>query len=152
MFTLPELGYSYDALAPHIDAKTMEIHHTKHHQGYIDKLNTALEGTEFAEKSLDEVIQSIDLMPEEIRNAVRNNAGGHWNHSFFWKVMTPESNEPSEDFKKVIAGSFGGMDAFKKTFANAAMGVFGSGRAWVVKSHDHLEIITTPNQNNPLMQ
>lgn len=152
MFTLPELPYAYDALEPHIDAKTMEIHHTKHHQAYIDKLNTALEGTEFAEKPLEELLQSIDILPESIRGAVRNHGGGHWNHSFFWKIMSPEKTEPSEEFKKVIAGSFWGMDAFKKTFADAALGVFGSWRAWVIKKYDDLEIVTTPNQNNPLMQ
>jgi len=151
VFTLPELPYAYDALEPHIDAKTMEIHHTKHHQAYIDKLNAALEGTEHAEKTLAELLQSIDILPEEIRGAVRNHGGGHRNHSFFRKIMTPEKTAPSEAFMKVIAGSFGGMDACKKTFADAAMGVFGSGRARIIKKYDDLEIVTTPNQNNPLM-
>ncbi len=151
VFTLPELPYAYDALEPHIDAKTMEIHHTKHHQIYIDKLNAAVAGTEFEEKSLEELLQSIDILPEDMRNAVRNHGGGHWNHAFFWKIMSPEKSEPSDAFKKVIAGSFGGMDAFKKTFTDAAMSVFGSGWAWVIKKHDDLEIMTTANQNNPLM-
>lgn len=150
-FTLPELPYAYDALEPHIDAKTMEIHHTKHHQTYIDKLNAALEWTEHAEKTLEELLQSIDILPENIRGAVRNHGGGHWNHSFFWKIMSPEDTQPSDEFKKVIAGSFGGMDAFKKMFTDAALGVFGSGWAWVIKKYDDLEIVTTPNQNNPLM-
>lgn len=151
VFTLPELPYAYDALEPHIDAKTMEIHHTKHHQAYIDKLNAAVEWTDHAEKSLEELLQSIDILDESIRGAVRNHGGGHWNHSFFWKIMNPEKTEPSEEFKKVIAGSFGGMEAFKKSFADAALGVFGSGRARVIKKYDDLEIVTTPNQNNPLM-
>ncbi len=150
-FTLPDLPYAYDALEPHIDAQTMEIHHSKHHQGYVNKLNAALEGTDYAEKSIEELLQSIDILPENIRTAVKNNGGGHRNHSFFRKIMSPEKTEPSEEFKKVIAGSFGGMDAFKKTFADVAAGVFGSGWAWVIKKHDDLEIVTTPNQNNPLM-
>ncbi len=150
-FTLPQLPYAYDALEPYIDAKTMEIHHTKHHQTYVDKLNAAVEGTDYAESSLEELLQSIDILPENIRGAVRNHGGGHWNHSFFWKIMSPEKTAPSEEFKKVIAGSFGGMDALKKLFSDAALGVFGSWRAWVIKKHDDLEIMTTPNQNNPMM-
>ncbi len=125
-FTLPQLPYAYDALEPYIDAKTMEIHHTKHHQTYVDKLNAAVEGTDYAESSLEELLQSIDILPENIRGAVRNHGGGHWNHSFFWKIMSPEKTAPSEEFKKVIAGSFGGMDALKKLFSDAALGVFGS--------------------------
>ena len=150
-FTLPDLPYAYDALEPHIDAKTMEIHHTKHHQTYIDKLNAALEWSEHAEKSFEELLQSIDVLPEQLRGAVRNHGWGHRNHSFFRNIMSPEKTEPSDAFKKVIAGSFGWMDAFKKMFTEAALGVFGSWRARVIKKYDDLEIVTTPNQNNPLM-
>ena len=151
-FTLPALSYAYDALEPHIDAKTMEIHHTKHHQTYVDKLNAAVAGTEFEEKTLDELLQSIDILPESVRGAVRNHGGGHWNHSFFWKIMTPGGGEMSASLLDMINTSFGSVEDFQKQFAEKAMGVFGSGRAWVIKEYDELSIVTTTNQDNPLMK
>lgn len=152
VFTLPTLSYAYDALEPHIDAKTMEIHHTKHHQTYVDKLNAALAGTEFEEKTLDELLQSIDILPETVRGAVRNHGGGHRNHSFFRKIMTPGGGEMSDNLLTMINSSFGSVEDFQKQFAEKAMGVFGSGRARVIKEYDDLSIVTTPNQDNPLMK
>lgn len=139
---LPKLPYSYDALEPYIDARTMEIHHTKHHQGYVDKLNAALEKhSELFDKPLEDLLININEVPEDIRTAVRNHGGGHLNHSFFWKIMSPEKREAPAEFAKL-----------KEEFAKAASGIFGSGWAWVVAEGGKLSIITTPNQDSPLMQ
>ncbi len=145
MFTLPPLKYSYDALEPHIDAQTMEIHHTKHHQAYVDNLNKALpENT----KSLEEILENISTYPV----VVRNNAGGHWNHSFFWEIMGPNAGgEPGGELAEEINKSFGSFEKFKEEFENAAKTRFGSGWAWLVKTSDGLKICSTPNQDNPLM-
>ncbi len=153
MFTLPDLPYAYDALEPHIDAKTMEIHHSKHHQAYVDKLNAALEGHEdLLGMDVNELIQNLDRVPEDKRTAVRNNAGGHANHSFFWQLMSPEGGaEPTGELGETIKASFGSFEDFKAKFKEAAIGRFGSGWAWLIKSDDKLEIISTPNQDSPLM-
>ncbi len=145
MFTLPQLKYSYGALEPHIDAQTMEIHHTKHHQAYVDNLNKALpENT----KSLEEILENISTYPV----VVRNNAGGHWNHSFFWEIMGPNAGgEPGGELAEEINKSFGSFEKFKEEFENAAKTRFGSGWAWLVKTSDGLKICSTPNQDNPLM-
>jgi Fe-Mn family superoxide dismutase len=145
MFELPKLKYSYDALEPYIDAQTMEIHHTKHHQAYIDNLNKALpENT----KTLEEILQNISTYPV----AVRNNAGGHWNHSFFWEIMSPSVvGEPTGELAEEIDKSFGSFEKFKEEFENAGKNRFGSGWAWLVKNSDGLKICSTPNQDNPLM-
>lgn len=142
-YELPKLPYSYDALEPYIDAKTMEIHHTKHHQGYVDKLNAALEKhPELFEKPLEDLLRNINAVPEDIRQAVINHGGGHANHSFFWKIMSPEKSEAPAEFS-----------ALKEEFASAAAGIFGSGWAWIVADEaGQLSVITTPNQNSPLMQ
>lgn len=145
MFELPKLKYSYDALEPYIDAQTMEIHHTKHHQTYVDNLNKALpENT----KSLEEILENVSTYPV----AVRNNAGGHWNHSFFWEIMSPNAGgEPTGEIAEEINKSFGSFEKFKEEFENAGKTRFGSGWAWLVKTSDGLKICSTPNQDNPLM-
>jgi Fe-Mn family superoxide dismutase len=150
MHTLPKLAYAYDALEPYIDARTMEIHHTKHHQTYIDKLNAALEGHGgLQSKSLEDLLRSLDAVPEAIRTAVRNHGGGHANHSFFWPTL--KKGVPAEgQVLEAIAARFGDLEAFKKEFANAAALVFGSGWAWLVWHQGRLEIATTPNQDSPL--
>ena len=153
-YELPKLPYGYDALEPHIDAKTMEIHYTKHHQGYVDKLNTALEGRfELENKPLEEIISNLDALPAEIKTAVRNNGGGHLNHSLFWRIMAPKgSGGPKGRILEAINAQFGSFPNFKEAFAKAAAGVFGSGWAWLAKDKDQkLLIISTPNQDNPLM-
>ena len=155
-YELPKLPYAYDALEPYIDAKTMEIHHTKHHQAYVNNLNAALEKhSEIADKPLEELLRSIDSVPEDIRTAVRNHGGGHANHSFFWTIMGPKAGgEPGGTIAKAIADSFGNFPNFKDAFSKAAAGVFGSGWAWLVadsRSADgKLTIVTTPNQDSPL--
>jgi Fe-Mn family superoxide dismutase len=152
--TLPELGYSYDALEPHIDAKTMEIHHSKHHQAYITNLNNALAGKpELEAKSLCELISDLASVPEDIRGAVRNNGGGHANHSFFWKVIAPGgAKAPSGDLAAAIDKAFGSFDAFKEAFAKAGATRFGSGWAWLVKKEDGtLAVSSTANQDSPCM-
>ena len=153
-FTLPSLPYAFNALEPHIDARTMEIHHGKHHQTYINNLNAALEGhADLQSKSLDELVKSIDSLPEAIRTAVRNNGGGHWNHSLFWEIMSPGGSQPSSELSAAIDKAFGSLDAFKEAFAKAATGRFGSGWAWLVVGSDGgLSITSTPNQDNPLME
>ncbi len=151
-YTLPELGYDYAALEPHIDAKTMEIHHTKHHQAYITKANAALEGTEFEGKAIEAILATIDQLPESIKGAVQNNGGGHANHSLFWKLLTPGGGTISEALSSKLNEDLGGMDAFKEAFSNAAATRFGSGWAWLVVSSAKLEVISTANQDSPLMQ
>lgn len=151
--TLPDLGYAYDALEPHIDARTMEIHHSKHHNAYVTKLNAALEGSGLESKSIEELVGDLASVPENIRTAVRNNGGGHANHSFFWKVLAPGgSSTPSGDLAAAIDQAFGSFDDFKKAFGDAAAGRFGSGWAWLVKKADgSVAICSTPNQDTPLM-
>ncbi len=153
-FTLPELPYSFDALEPYIDARTMEIHHGKHHGGYVNNLNAALDkAPDLAGKSLEELIASVNSLPEAIRTAVRNNGGGHWNHSFFWKIMKGSGGgEPEGDLKDAIDSAFGSFESFKSNFIKAGATRFGSGWAWLVVAEDgSLKIGSTPNQDNPLM-
>ena len=152
--TLPPLPYDYSALEPHVDARTMEIHHTKHHNGYVTNLNAALEkAPNLQDKSLEELLGNLDAVPEGIRTAVRNNGGGHWNHSMFWQIMGPNAgSEPSGKLADAIKSAFGGMDQFKEKFAAAATGRFGSGWAWLIADGGKLSIESTPNQDNPVMQ
>ncbi|WP_273445896.1 superoxide dismutase [Neolewinella agarilytica] len=149
MFELPKLPYDYDALEPHIDARTMEIHHTKHHNGYTTKLNNAIDGTDLAGKSIEDILKDVS----KHSTAVRNNGGGFYNHSLFWTVMSPNGGgKPSGDLANAIAEDLGGFDAFKDQFAAAAGSRFGSGWAWlVVGENGHLAVTSTPNQDNPLM-
>ena len=152
-FTLPPLPYAYDALEPHIDAKTMEIHHTKHHQTYVNNLNAALEkAPELQGKSLDELMRTVNSVPEAVRTAIRNNGGGHWNHSMFWELMGPKKGgEPTGKVADGIKSAFGDFAKFKEQFAAAAAGRFGSGWVWLVNDGGKLSITSTPNQDNPLM-
>lgn len=152
--TLPELGYAYDALEPHIDARTMEIHHSKHHQAYITNLNNAIAGkAELEAKSICELVADLSAVPEDIRTAVRNNGGGHANHAFFWKVIAPGgAKSPSGDLAAAIDKAFGSFDAFKEAFAKAGATRFGSGWAWLVKKSDgSLAVCSTANQDTPCM-
>lgn len=150
---LPKLPYAYDALEPYIDARTMEIHHAKHHQAYVDKLNAALEDyPDLQEKSIEDLLHSIQSVPENIRTAVKNHGGGHSNHSMFWKMMKPfdaAQGKPKSELGKAIVSKFGEFPKFKEEFSKAAAGVFGSGWAWLVVKRGSLEIITTPNQESP---
>ncbi|EGQ2807897.1 superoxide dismutase [Staphylococcus pseudintermedius] len=148
-FELPKLPYSYDALEPHIDKETMEIHHSKHHNTYVTKLNAAVEGTEFENKSLEDLIANLDSVPENLRTAVRNNGGGHLNHSIYWQILAPNSEEKGEVVDK-IKEQWGSLDEFKSEFADKAAGRFGSGWAWLVVNNGKLEIVTTANQDSPL--
>ena len=152
-FTLPELPYGFDALEPHIDTATMQIHHGKHHQAYVNNLNAAIEkAPELANKSLDELMRDINSIPEAVRGAVRNNGGGHWNHSMFWKLMGPNAGgDPGDNVGKAINEAFGSFDKFKTEFAAAGVGRFGSGWAWLINDGGKLSITSTPNQDNPLM-
>ncbi len=151
-FELPKLPYAYDALEPAIDKETMEIHHTKHHNTYVEKLNAAVEGTEWADKSIEEVIANLDQVPSDIKTAVRNNGGGHLNHSLFWEhLQAPtDDNKPTGDLLSKIEEDFGSFDKFKEEFTNAATGQFGSGWAWLVQDGDKLAVVGTPNQDNPI--
>ncbi len=151
---LPELPYAYDALEPHFDARTMEIHHSKHHNAYVTNLNAALEGTGLEEKSLCEVISDLSAVPAEKRGAVRNNGGGHANHSFFWKILSPNGGgQPVGELATAINSELGGFDAFKEAFAKAGATRFGSGWAWlVVKADGSLAVTSTPNQDCPCMK
>ncbi len=148
-YQLPDLGYSFDALEPHIDARTMEIHHDKHHQAYVNKVNDAVKGTDWESKSIEDVISNLKQVPENIRTAVRNNGGGHVNHSFFWTILKKDV-----EFKGPVADAikkeFGGLDQFKEKFSAAAAGQFGSGWGWLVWNNGKLEITSTPNQDSPL--
>ena len=151
-YTLPPLPYAYDALEPHIDARTMEIHHTKHHQAYIDNANKALEGSDMADLPVEELIQKLDSVPAEKKTALRNNAGGHANHSLFWQVMGPgKGDQPSGELADAINSAFGSFDAFKEKFEDAAKTRFGSGWAWLVVKDGKLAVVSTANQDNPLM-
>jgi Fe-Mn family superoxide dismutase len=153
-FTLPALPYAFDALEPHIDAQTMQIHHGKHHQAYVNNLNAAIEkAPELASKSLDDLMKGINSVPEAVRTAVRNNGGGHWNHSFFWESMGPKKGgEPSGKLADAIKSSFGDFTKMKEQFAAAGASRFGSGWAWLVSDGGKLSIMSTPNQDNPLME
>jgi Fe-Mn family superoxide dismutase len=153
-FELPPLPYAFDALEPHIDARTMEIHHDKHHAGYTKKLNAALEGTEWANKPIAEILANLSSLPADKQTAVRNNGGGYANHDLFWKVMSPNGGgTPSGELADAINSAFGSFDSFKEQFASAATGQFGSGWAWlVVEPGGGLTITSTPNQDTPLME
>ena len=151
-FALPALHYAFDALEPTIDAKTMEIHHDKHHQAYVTTLSAALEGTDWADRSIDEVLQSLDAIPEDKRTAVRNNGGGHANHSLFWQIMSPSGGgEPSGALASAIDESFGGLDELKTQINDAGVKRFGSGWTWLVLDSGRLAVLSTPNQDSPLM-
>jgi Fe-Mn family superoxide dismutase len=152
-YELPKLPYPYNALEPHIDAQTMEIHHTKHHQTYVNNLNNAVKGKgDLESKSIEDLIGNLNAVPEDIRTAVRNNGGGHANHSFFWKIMGPNAgDEPKGKLADDIKSTFGGFDQFKEKIAGAGVGRFGSGWAWLVNSNGKLEIVSTANQDSPLM-
>jgi superoxide dismutase, Fe-Mn family len=150
---LPALPYAHDALLPHIDTQTMQIHHGKHHQAYVTNLNAAVDKTpEIAEWSVDDLCRRIADVPEAVRTAVRNNGGGHWNHSLFWELMSPSGGgEPTGALGAAIASTFGSFATFKEQFQAAGMGRFGSGWAWLVSTNGVLSIMSTPNQDNPLM-
>jgi Fe-Mn family superoxide dismutase len=150
-YEVPDLPYDYSALEPHIDERTMQIHHDKHHQAYVDKANAALEGTEFADKPVEEVLQSLDALPEDKRTAVRNNAGGHANHTFFWQIMSPDGGgQPDGDLASGIEQAFGSFDEFKTKFADAGVARFGSGWAWLVHDDSGLTVTSTANQDSPV--
>lgn len=153
-FTLPDLGFNFNALEPYIDARTMEIHHGKHHQAYVDKLNTALEKyPDWQTKSIEDILGDIKNVPEDVRTAVQNNGGGHANHTMFWKTLTPGgAKEPSGKTAELINKSFGNFEEFKTKFSEAAAARFGSGWAWLVKSGDQYGIYSTANQDSPLME
>lgn len=153
-FTLPPLPYDFAALEPHIDAKTMEIHHGKHHQAYVNNLNAAIEkAPELANKSLDDLMRSVNTVPEAVRTAVRNNGGGHWNHSMFWQLMAPKAGgEPGGKLGAAISSAFGDFAKFREQFSTAGVGRFGSGWAWLINNGGKLSITSTPNQDNPLME
>jgi superoxide dismutase, Fe-Mn family len=146
-FSLPKLPYAYDALEPHIDAKTMEIHYTKHHQTYIDNLNKAIAGSPNEQKSLEDLVANAG----KISPAVRNNAGGHWNHSFFWDLLAPNGGKPEGALADAIKSSFESLEAFQEKFNAAGLARFGSGWVWLIRKGNALEISSTPNQDNPLM-
>lgn len=151
-FQLPALPYAYDALQPHIDARTMEIHHTKHHQAYITKVNEAIAGTDLDSKSVEELISNLSVVPEAKRGVVRNNGGGHANHALFWTIMGPGAGgAPSGALAADIDATFGSFDKFKETFANAGVTRFGSGWAWLYLSEGKLAVGSTANQDSPLM-
>ncbi len=147
-FTLPDLSYDYDALDRSIDARTMEIHHTKHHNTYVTKLNDAVSGTEYEGKSLEDLLVNVSALPA----AVRNNGGGHYNHSMFWKMLSPNGGgAPEGAVADGINAAFGSFDTFRETFTNAALGRFGSGWAWLIATSNGLKVTSTPNQDNPVM-
>lgn len=152
-FTLPPLPYPTNALEPHIDAQTMEIHHDKHHAGYVNNLNAALEkAPELQNKSVEDLLKNLNAVPEAVRTAVRNNAGGHWNHSMFWQIMSPNGGgAPSGTLAEAINKSFGDFEKFKEQFNAAGGARFGSGWAWLINDGGKLSIVSTPNQDNPMM-
>jgi superoxide dismutase, Fe-Mn family len=150
-YSVPPLPYDYDALAPTIDEQTMKLHHDKHHQAYVDKANGALEGTEWADKPVEEVLQSLDQLPDDIRTAVRNNGGGHYNHTLFWGWMSPDGGgEPEGELADAISSAFGSFDDFKQKFETAGANQFGSGWAWLVLDGGDLKVTSTPNQDSPI--
>jgi superoxide dismutase, Fe-Mn family len=150
-FDVPPLPYDYNALEPHIDEETMHLHHDKHHQAYVTNANNALEGTEWADKPVEEVLQNLNQVPEDKRGAVRNNAGGHYNHSLFWEWMSPDGGgEPDGDLRSAIEAAFGSFDDFKAKMKAAGVGQFGSGWAWLVHDGSGLAVTSTPNQDSPI--
>jgi superoxide dismutase, Fe-Mn family len=152
-FQVPDLPYEYGALEPHIDEQTMRLHHDKHHQAYVDKANAALEGTEWADSPVEEVLASLDRIPEDKRTAVRNNAGGHANHTFFWEIMSPSGgSEPEGALAEAINSTFGDFETFKQRLSDAAVNQFGSGWGWLVKDDSSLALVSTPNQDSPVLQ
>jgi Fe-Mn family superoxide dismutase len=152
-YEVPPLPYDYAALEPHIDEQTMRLHHDKHHQAYVDKVNGALEGTEHADRPIEEVVANLDAIPEDKRGVVRNNGGGHLNHSLFWETMSSNGGgEPTGELADAIGQAFGSFDAFKEQFEAAGVGQFGSGWAWLVLDGGNLAITSTPNQDNPVSQ
>jgi superoxide dismutase, Fe-Mn family len=153
-FTLPPLPYDFAALEPHIDARTMEIHHGKHHQTYVNNLNAAIEkAPELAKKSLDDLLRNVSTLPEAVRTPVRNNGGGHWNHSMFWQIMAPKAGgEPGGKLGQAIKSTFGDFAKFREQLSAAGVGRFGSGWAWLINTGGKLSITSTPNQDNPLME
>ncbi len=155
-FTLPQLPYGFDALDPHIDAQTMQIHHGKHHQTYVTNLNAAIEkAPELQNQSIEQLLANVGSAPEAVRNAVRNNGGGHWNHSAFWRMLRPASasggGQPGGAVAQAIDASFGSFDKFKEQWAAAATGRFGSGWVWLLRDGNKLQITSSPNQDNPIM-
>ena len=152
-FSVPPLSFAFDALEPHIDAKTMEIHHDKHHQAYVDKANAALEGTEFADKPIEEIVANLGALPADKQGPVRNNGGGHYNHSLFWESLQGDGVQtPQGDLAAAIDQAFGSFDEFKTQFQDAGVARFGSGWVWLVKGDSGLEIISTANQDTPLAE
>ena len=150
-FVLPELKYDYNALEPYIDEETMKIHHTKHHQAYIDNLKKAVEGTKFADMEIEEIIKNLQDVPSDIQAAVRNNGGGYLNHNIFWEILGPnKGGEPTGALAEKINEAFGSFEDFKKKFEEAGAGQFGSGWAWLVKDGDKVDIVKTANQDNPI--
>lgn len=149
-YEVPALPYAYDALEPHIDAQTMTIHHDKHHQAYVDKVNAALDGTEWADKPIEEVVANLSSLPADKQGPVRNNGGGHLNHSLFWESLSPEGGEPTGELADAITAKFGSLDAFKEQFEAAGVNQFGSGWAWLVLDGGELAITSTANQDSPL--
>jgi len=148
-FEVPELPYDYAALEPHIDEQTMRLHHDKHHQAYVDKANAALEGTEWADASVEEVLANLNNLPDDKRTVVRNNAGGHANHTLFWEIMSPDGGGEPEG---ALAGAIGDFERFQEQLATAAVNQFGSGWAWLVKDGSSVAVLSTPNQDSPLLQ
>jgi Fe-Mn family superoxide dismutase len=152
-YTLPDLPYPTDALEPHIDARTMEIHHDKHHGTYVTNVNKALEGTEFAERPIEEVLKDLESIPDEVRTAVRNNGGGHYNHTMFWENMSPDGGGgPDGDLASAIDAAFGSFSDFQAKLKAAGLGQFGSGWAWLIHDGSGLAVVSTPNQDNPISQ
>jgi superoxide dismutase, Fe-Mn family len=150
-YSVPDLPYAYDALEPTIDDETMHLHHDKHHQAYVTQANNALEGTEWADKPVEEVLQNLSSIPDDKRNAVRNNAGGHYNHSLFWEWMSPDGGgEPDGALREAIDTAFGSFDDFKARLKAAGVGQFGSGWAWLVHDGSGLAVVSTPNQDSPI--
>jgi Fe-Mn family superoxide dismutase len=150
-YEVPPLPYDYKALEPHIDEQTMRIHHDKHHQAYVDKVNAALEGTDWADRDIEEVLRSLDRIPEDKRNVVRNNGGGHYNHTLFWESMSPDGGgEPGGELGDAIASAFGSFQDFQAKLKDAGVNQFGSGWAWLVTDGDGLAVVSTPNQDNPI--
>ncbi len=150
-YSVPDLPYDYDALSDSIDEDTMHLHHDKHHQAYVDKVNAALEGTDWEDKPIEEVLQNLDQIPDDKRTAVRNNGGGHYNHSLFWEWMSPDGGgEPDGDLAEAIDSAFGSFDDFKSKLKDAGVNQFGSGWAWLIHDGSGLSVVSTPNQDNPI--
>ena len=152
-YSVPDLAYGFDALEPHIDARTMEIHHDKHHAAYVTNLNAALEGTEWMDRPIDSVLSNLEILPEDKRAAVRNNGGGHANHTLFWEIMGPDGGgEPSGDLAAAITDTFGSLDDLKAQVTDAGVKRFGSGWSWLVWDGTGLTVLSTPNQDSPVME